>query len=208
MTLNPLSTPLCVVQATISQHGERAQLVGLSMPSAPFGTLPWQLIGLANYIVGCQTSDTAPSPETFTAHMQARATSAIPSPATLYPYTPWHDGRVRLLLDVTLGPAKVLKWPQASLVIMEQESGSGSCDWVRLSRERTAERILTRTVWEIEAEAQLLAGRLREAPDPSTSSLLEVAQKAARWARESRKAARAALTISQAARARHALRMR
>ncbi|MCX4554219.1 hypothetical protein [Streptomyces sp. NBC_01500] len=207
MPFNPSRVPLCVIQATITEPDGRSTMVAHSMPAAPFGTLAWQLPLLSGYIARLHRDRIAPTTDTFTAYMTARASARIPSPTTPYPYTPWHDGRITCLLDVALTPRGFANWPGVSLVIVEQDSvGPAACSWTRMERERGVVAVLGRALKESAAEQARLADQMRGGGEDGVRELHALAEQVTEWTGQQLKAARAERTLANAAKVRTVLR--
>lgn len=199
MQLDPRRGPLCVIQTTITSPAGDTTQAAYSMPVAPFGTLAWQLPVLVAYLSDPQTVRSGPSISSLGAHLHKRSTAPIPSPSRRYPFTPWHDSRVACLLDVVISPADATGWPQASLVLMEQESAPGSCAWMRVTREQHAFAILGRALLEMRAEQERLADQARTAPTSSLAELGALSGKVTAWLENLYMAARSRRGLEQAA---------
>ncbi|MCX5206106.1 hypothetical protein OG897_32430 [Streptomyces sp. NBC_00237] len=200
MPLNPRFPFLAVVSATLSVPGEEgAVALAYSMPAAPFGSAAWQLPVLVGYLNRLHRRGDDPSPESFAAYAQSRAEAAVPGPAHPYPYAPWHDRRVTLLLDVSITAGNTLGWPQVSMVVQEQEPGE-PCGWARTTRLHGCREVLDHTVCEISAEHARLADRTRTTP--SVRGVRDLAEHTGTWIRQVRQAYRADLTLRRAAQVR------
>ncbi|MGW1562771.1 hypothetical protein ACWCQ1_40665 [Streptomyces sp. NPDC002144] len=204
MQLDPRRGPLCVVQATITTPSGGVEFASLSMPTAPFGTLAWQLPNLVSYLHASCDRREPPTASSFIAYMRSRTT--LPSPTADYPYAALHDDRVACLMSLVLAPGRETAWPQASLALVQQESRPARCSWSSLEHERGTLAVLRRAVREVEAEQLRLADLVRQGAHPAAQQQHRLAERVTEWTRGMYGMARGAHTAARAAAARQALR--
>ncbi|MEU8893682.1 hypothetical protein [Streptomyces sp. NPDC048442] len=196
--LNPQKPFLCVVQATIVPADRTGTTItSHAMPAAPFGVPAWQLPGIAAYLNRLHRTGDNPRPEDFTAHLESRSRTAVPSPARPYLHAPLHDSSVTCLIDIALTPATSMGWPGVSLVVHQMEPGR--CGFTRTETFRGCHAALVHTENEITAEHQRLASRARECRTGGVRELRDLAEATVTWMRKLTQASRADLVMARAA---------
>ncbi|WP_042373869.1 hypothetical protein [Streptacidiphilus neutrinimicus] len=144
-----LTSALIVVHARITDRRAVTADLAVALPdTAGDGAVP-VLAVLALYLAELRRTSADPDP----AALRSALARAFPGMRG-YPYSPVHDPRVGVLVDVALHPASDGGWAGVQLAVTEQNTEAGRHPWSRITRRHGIRAVLRHTEAELDAAEQ------------------------------------------------------